>query len=381
MVPLLNACTGLQTLALAQCTRVDDALAAYMAKHRALTDLSLRGCDLITDQGAKALVRGRAPLRALVLAGCGPRVTDAALMALSEGPVAASLRRLDLAGCSSITSTGVGWLADKCPAMQTLNVLRCRVKQSALRSLCHSWEFVQVHRSDSFFGVRPALRAKEMRAMRDFARIQKTVARLQATFRARRAHREYVERRDHVLKSWIASKLQAIFRGIRARRSTDMLREQQAASHTAALSIQVRVWVQRRGPFTDRLTSALRLAVCMARACGQEVRGAPAQSGVCAPAGGCGDDGTDALAVSAREEGTGQHAGGVSRPPAPPQPHGSAHSTAMAGSQRARLREGAAQRDREPETGRSGFGTRDSVPLSQVAGATRAGWPPARAAA
>lgn len=243
VTPLLDACTGLHTLALAQCTRVDDALAAYMAKHRSLTNLSLRGCDLITDHGAKALVRGRAPLQALVLADCGPRVTDAALMALSEGPVAASLRRLDLAGCSSITSTGVGWLADKCPAMQVLNVHRCRVKQSALRSLCHSWEFVQVHRSDSFFGVRPAPRAAEMRAMRDFARIQKTVARLQATFRARRAHREYAERRDHVLKTWIASKLQAIFRGIRARRSTDKMREQHEESYIAALCIQVRALV------------------------------------------------------------------------------------------------------------------------------------------
>lgn len=115
----LGSLKQLQTLKLANCTRVDNAGVAGLASLVNLQALDLSSCDRVTGAGLAPL-RGMVAMQRLVLSGCA-KVDDLGLAHL-EGM--ARLEQLDLSKCLRVTDAGVGHLAGL-HQLKSLNLQWC----------------------------------------------------------------------------------------------------------------------------------------------------------------------------------------------------------------------------------------------------------------
>lgn len=110
-------------------TAMDDAGVSFLANAAtSLQVLDLRDCSRVGAAALRSLSERRAPLRELLLDGCG-RVDDAALACLApQGPTAApaaTLRRLSLRACAAVTDQGLAALARRCHRLRTLDLAGC----------------------------------------------------------------------------------------------------------------------------------------------------------------------------------------------------------------------------------------------------------------
>ncbi|RLN91523.1 hypothetical protein BBJ28_00013204 [Nothophytophthora sp. Chile5] len=110
MVPLVKTCgTQLRVLSLRHCRRVTDSTVKelFSSQPRLLEELSLSFCVDVTDASMEFLCS--------VPSFFGNR-------AVNTYP---HLTKLDISGCSSLTSLSCGWIAASCPLLQSLKAARC----------------------------------------------------------------------------------------------------------------------------------------------------------------------------------------------------------------------------------------------------------------
>ena len=93
------------------------------------------------DHGVAALTRGCQGLLKLNLNNCR-KVSDLALLAISEAGLFPGLDVLLLANCNLISDTGVAWLSERCPTLLRLNLLGCSVSKSGLQAMVQAWKCV-----------------------------------------------------------------------------------------------------------------------------------------------------------------------------------------------------------------------------------------------
>ena len=113
----------LRRLDLSQCDLLSDAGLEHLESIETLEELSLGWCRSITSRGLDILTSqpGRAQgLRTLRLARC--MITDEGVECLGR---LAALNELDMSGCSSVGSLGLGRALEKLPNLQRLDVSYC----------------------------------------------------------------------------------------------------------------------------------------------------------------------------------------------------------------------------------------------------------------
>lgn len=109
-------------------SRVDVSLLRYTGPGYgalySLSQLSLAGCTALTDRALVAIARMCPNLRSLSLAGCSQSgLTSGGLAYLALH--CTQLEQVRLGGCSQLTSTAVLALAENCPQLQVLTLVRC----------------------------------------------------------------------------------------------------------------------------------------------------------------------------------------------------------------------------------------------------------------
>ncbi|RLN86964.1 hypothetical protein BBJ28_00012975 [Nothophytophthora sp. Chile5] len=133
---LLKKTKRLERLRLDRCVFVSDAAMVPLVKTcgARLRVLSLRHCRRVTDSTVKELFSSQPRLlEELSLSFCVD-VTDASMEFLCSVPsffgnravnTYPHLTKLDISGCSSLTSLSCGWIAASCPLLQSLKAARC----------------------------------------------------------------------------------------------------------------------------------------------------------------------------------------------------------------------------------------------------------------
>ena len=87
-----------------------------------LKNLELNGCELVTDEGVKALAKN-CTLLSLTLSCCRNVTNDAFSAASLEG--LKQLSALDLTRCLNVTDLAIKQIARDCSNLQTLNLSSC----------------------------------------------------------------------------------------------------------------------------------------------------------------------------------------------------------------------------------------------------------------
>jgi Leucine Rich repeat len=119
----IGSLIGLRKLDLSQCDLVSDTGIEHLESVEALEELSLGWCRSITNRGLDILTSqpGRSQmLRVLRLARC--KITDDGMAFLGR---LSALEELDLNGCSTVGSAGLGRALEKLPRLRVLDVSYC----------------------------------------------------------------------------------------------------------------------------------------------------------------------------------------------------------------------------------------------------------------
>ena len=107
--------------------------------------LSLRHCHLITDACIETVGARCSLLRELDL-GCCLGISNAAILALSQGRCAQTLQSIDCTGLETLTDASVVPLASNCPKLQTLILRDChQLSDAVVSALCRPDELLRTN--------------------------------------------------------------------------------------------------------------------------------------------------------------------------------------------------------------------------------------------
>lgn len=221
------------------------AIAAASGRH--LTSLNVSGCHDITDRGTSSIARRCRQLQTLDVSGCR-RLTDLCMFALADADLFPGLKTISLRKCEGVTETGVSWLAMRCTTITRLDLFGCSVSRVGLRAMAPAFPHAIVKETTEYFGFAPAPRGEEYREIAVYGRTWSAAARIQGLYRAKVARRRTARLRRERLEAWVATRLQAWWRGRRARARAYVLRMLKARETSAVTAIQaaVRGWRARR---------------------------------------------------------------------------------------------------------------------------------------
>ncbi|CAM9318828.1 unnamed protein product [Ectocarpus sp. 8 AP-2014] len=245
---LARGCSKLRDLSLSGCGGVGNGDLKELARGcTSLRHLNIAQCRQVNAHGLAALARGLKNLTELDVGGC-EKVDDSALRALCS----MNAQFLNLSGCSAITEMGVTGIAMNCTALSSLNVTGCPgIGRRFMAELCHSMKLSEP--AQAFFGFQPRKNAKELLAKKE-ASNRRIIAAIvvQSLMRGRLARgRSSIVRRNWIIKTRLAI-AQAIIRGYFVRKWyrawRAQVREQRAA---AAIQATWRMLGDRRT--TERL--------------------------------------------------------------------------------------------------------------------------------
>ncbi|KAG5681138.1 hypothetical protein PVAND_010598 [Polypedilum vanderplanki] len=121
----------LRYLSVAKC-KVSDVGLKYLARRcYKLRYLNCRGCEAISDDSIIVLARSCSRLRSLDIGKTD--VSDAGLCALSES--CPNLKKLSLKNCDMITDEGIKYLSYYCRGLQLLNIQDCNITADGYKSI------------------------------------------------------------------------------------------------------------------------------------------------------------------------------------------------------------------------------------------------------
>ena len=114
----------LRRLNLRSCWQVSDAGVMALASAgpgASLEDLNLQDCQRVSDLALRHVSQGLGSLTSLNLSFCA-NISDSGMKSLSK---ISSLRSLNLRSCDNISDIGVGYLAEGCVSLQSLDLSFC----------------------------------------------------------------------------------------------------------------------------------------------------------------------------------------------------------------------------------------------------------------
>lgn len=152
-----QTCTSLKLVELSKCYGLSNLAVQHLLRLPFLISMNIGGCSEITDQAFAGI---RCPvMERLNLNNIG-RLTDTALIALAEGcpglkelelcgsqitdigivrlvSKCTKIVKLNLRGCRQVSDAGLGFLSDRCSALQYIDLSRCsrRVTEEGILSL------------------------------------------------------------------------------------------------------------------------------------------------------------------------------------------------------------------------------------------------------
>jgi len=283
---LAKGCPQLEDLRFAGCTKIDSESINKMAsKLRLLKRISFPGCislnsagiislakkcpniifvnlsqcDTITDSAVQALSKYCKGMTSLNVSECNT-ISDYSLLAISEGDLVPGLSSLNLKG-TAVTDTGVTWLAERCTSLMTLNLTKCsNVSYAGIKAIRESWRHVQLIKTESYFGLKPAHRGSDKRYIDEFGAVWQAATKIQSIYRSKIARRKMAVAREEHLRHWVARRLQSVWRGRIARRYVVMKKMQRNLEEEAAIKMQCvfrakrarRIFKQRQMEFDRR---------------------------------------------------------------------------------------------------------------------------------
>jgi F-box and leucine-rich repeat protein GRR1 len=115
----------------------DKSIISFAENCRALLEIDLHDCRLVTNASVNSLLRGTLRnLRELRLAHC-VLVNDGAFMGLPEHLTFDSLRILDLTACENVTDDSVERIVNSAPRLRNLVLAKCRlITDRAVLAIC-----------------------------------------------------------------------------------------------------------------------------------------------------------------------------------------------------------------------------------------------------
>lgn len=216
----------------------DGVLAALASTARAsLTSLCVADCSDVSDRGVSALARRCRSLQTLDMTGC-KKLTDLSLFALADADLFPGLKDLSFRGCEGVTETGVSWLAMRSTTITRLELSGCAVSRTGLAAMSQAFAHAVVRVSKSHFGYGPAPRGDEYREIAVYGRTWAAAASIQALFRGGQARKRVTAIRRARLRVWLATQLQALGRGARARFNVALLWLERKRERRAAIRFQ-----------------------------------------------------------------------------------------------------------------------------------------------
>ena len=230
-------CPNLKTISLSGCSKVDsEAVKAVAKRSTGLTSVNLSQCYDLSDGAIQGLVHYCKGILDLDVSEC-TRLTDFSLLAIVESNMTPGLRDLNLKR-SQVTDTGCTWLAERCTSLLKLNITGTPVSFGGMKAIRESWSHVELIRTNEFFGLKAVRRGADLRHIDEYGALWAAVTKIQAVYRAKQARRLMVIKREEYLRNWVASHLQARWRGRKARQYAALKRMQRNREDEAARMIQ-----------------------------------------------------------------------------------------------------------------------------------------------
>ena len=123
---------NLRYLSVAKCDQISDSGIQQMARLcYKLRYLNVRGCESISDNALNILAKGCTRLKSLDIGKCD--VTDLGLKLLGE--FSSSLRKLSVKSCEMISDEGIKYIAYHCKGLQHINIQDCPITVEGYRTL------------------------------------------------------------------------------------------------------------------------------------------------------------------------------------------------------------------------------------------------------
>ncbi|TRY69163.1 hypothetical protein TCAL_13793 [Tigriopus californicus] len=123
---------NLRYLSVAKCDQISDSGVKQIAKLcYKLRYLNVRGCEAVSDEAVETLARSCSRLRSLDLGKCD--VTDVGLKVLSEN--CPNLKKLSVKSCEMVSDQGIQLIAYYCRGLQQLNVQDCPISSKGYKTV------------------------------------------------------------------------------------------------------------------------------------------------------------------------------------------------------------------------------------------------------
>eukprot|EP00095_Tigriopus_kingsejongensis_P010599 maker-scaffold818_size92908-snap-gene-0.24 protein:Tk10599 transcript:maker-scaffold818_size92908-snap-gene-0.24-mRNA-1 annotation:"f-box lrr-repeat protein 7" len=123
---------NLRYLSVAKCDRISDSGVKQIAKLcYKLRYLNVRGCEAVSDEAVDTLARSCSRLRSLDIGKCD--VTDVGLKVLSEN--CPNLKKLSVKSCEMVSDQGIQLIAYYCRGLQQLNVQDCPISSEGYKTV------------------------------------------------------------------------------------------------------------------------------------------------------------------------------------------------------------------------------------------------------
>ncbi|CAB1113691.1 unnamed protein product [Ectocarpus sp. CCAP 1310/34] len=241
---LARGCSKLRDLSLSGCGGVGNGDLKELARGcTSLRHLNIAQCRQVNAHGLAALARGLKNLTELDVGGC-EKVDDSALRALCS----MNAHFLNLSGCSAITETGVTGITMNCTALSSLNVTGCpRIGRRFMAELCHSMKLSEP--AQAFFGFQADTRRNSGTVADAGAPCPWAIQhRSKAIIRGYFARKWYRAWRAQVREQRAAAAIQATWRMLGDRRTTERLRREKLfreRGQSLATRIQAGWWGYR----------------------------------------------------------------------------------------------------------------------------------------
>lgn len=199
----------------------------------------------IPSMGPPPVPRGQA-LRGVAPAGEADEDYEVGPLEWQLPPIAPTmrLRILHMKDCKLVSDTGLSWILQQHTEIRELNVLGSGVTKGSLIAAVHGSEGTArgpcVIRDDpEWFGIYPRPRADDIVREAQYAKEWKASIRIQALWRGYGARQTANRMRIEALSVWLATKLQAMYRGARVRAVVSREREDATKRLRAIVAISL----------------------------------------------------------------------------------------------------------------------------------------------
>lgn len=283
---LAQFCPGLQTFHAVGCFQLNVAVQKYLSALKHLKELNLSGCNRIRPASFISLAFGCHLLEHLNLSDCGEGVSDDVVQAfgsccrglkvlslarctgfqsIAALKMCSKLERLDLSGCKgisdssllpicdenavpllahlvlndvgSITDQSIAWIAFGCSRIVLLSMKGTKVNGYTAKALKDSFPCSTLLRNKNFFGFWPLHRYEDRQLIHSYTMMKKGITKLQALFRSLRARSHCHTLRRMQSAHRASEKIQCCWRQCLAKKVLKNLREEDLRLQLAAVKI------------------------------------------------------------------------------------------------------------------------------------------------